>query len=73
MGDVAARRIEEQQRDDAEKGEGNDGSQPSELEEDGTAGCRTPRAALRRCLCHAGILSQRLATAATSARVHSSR
>ena len=57
MSDLAARCIEEQERDDAEKGEGNDGSKPSELEEDGTAGRGTPRAALRRCLCHGAIVS----------------
>ena len=54
MSDVAARGIEEQECDDAEEGQGNDGSEPSELEENGTAGRRTPRAALRRCLCHGG-------------------
>ena len=57
MSDVAARGIEEQECDDAEEGQGNDGSEPRELEEYGTAGRRTSRAALRRCLCHAAIVS----------------
>jgi hypothetical protein len=48
MSDVPARGIEEQERDDAEEGQGNDGSEPRELEQN--------RAARR--LCHALILSQ---------------
>ena len=60
MSNVAARRIEEQKGDDAEQGQGNDGGEPRELEENGTARRRTPRAVLRRCLWHEGILSQPL-------------
>jgi hypothetical protein len=58
MREVASRRVEEQQRYDDKKGQDNDGSEPRELEEDGPARRGTRRAALRRCLCHAGILSQ---------------
>ena len=57
MRDVAPRGIEEQQCDDAEEGQGNDGSEPRQLEENGTTGRRTSCAALRRWLCHAAIVS----------------
>jgi hypothetical protein len=49
--------IDEQQCDDAEEGQGNDGSEPRQLEQNGTTGRRTSCAALRRWLCHAAIVS----------------
>jgi hypothetical protein len=57
---LAARRIEQQERNDTEEGQRNDGSEPSELEENGAGRLRTFHAALRRCLRHGGILSQTL-------------
>ena len=58
MSEVAPRGVEQQERDDSKERQGNDRSEPRQLEEDGTAGRRSARAALRRCLCHGGILSQ---------------
>jgi hypothetical protein len=57
MRDVAPRGVEKQQCDDGEEGQGNESSEPRQLEENGTAGRRTSRAALRRWLCHAAIVS----------------
>ena len=68
MRDVAACRVVEQESDDAEQGQGNDGSEPRELEENGAARRGTPRAALRRCLWHEGYFAKYSVVSASSAR-----